>query len=85
MAPKTNELSRRANRCSLSPGERAGVRASVKLTSLFSPDIRRFHRPGVIRQLVWRAGLQLAEDSIQDSLFVLAQSRVPETKFLDAH
>ena len=100
MTRRTSMLSRDADWPTLSSGERAGVRASqttnfisstgaarasVKLTSLFSSYIQRFHRPGVVRQWMRRAGLQLTEDRVADGLFVPAQPRVPEAKFLDAH
>ena len=100
IAMVTNEFSSDATSLTLSPGERAGVRAvqitnlispastlrtSVKLTSLLFSFIQRLHRFGIIRQWMRRTGLQLAEDRVPNSLLVPPQVRVPKAQFLDAH
>ena len=65
---------------SLSPGERAGVRASVPL--IFFP--LRTHRLRVTRQRPRRARLQLPEDRIANYLSVAPELRVPKPQDLDA-
>src|SRR5205823_3123342 len=65
---------------SLSPGERAGVRASVPL--IFFPP--RTHRLCVTRQRPRRARLQLPEDRIANRLSVAPELRVPKPQDLDA-
>ena len=65
---------------SLSPGKRAGVRASVPL--IFFPP--RTHRLCVTRQRPRRARLQLPEDRIANYLSVAPELRVPKPQDLDA-
>ena len=82
----------RAESYSLSPGERARVRASVKTN--FSPSANTTpltflfpHNPGprVSRQRTRRAFLQRIENHIPNKLLLSSQLPIPETKFLDAH
>ncbi|GEM_PF-2471271 len=77
----TVELLNVRDNCFLSPGERAGVRASVTLTLLSSDN----PRPRVVRQRVRRAFLQRVENHVSNELFLPPQLPVPETQFLDAH
>ena len=74
---------RDGERFSLSPGERAGVRASVPLTFLVFRN-RRHHRSCVIRQAMRSAQLQFVKDRIAYRLLVSTQARVPKAKLLDA-
>ena len=80
-ARETSELSERTDSCSLSPGERARVRASVNLTFL-SPH---YPRPRVSRQRMRRTRLQFAENRVSNRLLVATQSRIPEAQLLDSH
>ncbi len=69
-------------RFSLSPGERAGVRASVPLSALVSFN-RRHHWPRVIRQRMRCAQLQFVKDGVAYRLLVSPQVGVPKAKLLD--
>src|SRR5436189_254810 len=73
-AREAAEFYESAGSCSLAPGERARVRASVPLT--FLPDTQRRHRPRVSGQWMLRARLQLAEDRVPNRLLVPTQSRI---------
>ncbi len=81
----TVELSKSPDSCSLSPGERVRVRASVPLTFLLRSNIRRSHRPRVFRQRMWRPLLKRMEDHITNKLLLSPQLPIPEAKLLDAH
>ena len=81
MARVTTEFSEGADSCSLSPGERVRVRASVPLTFLFPHN----SRPRVSRQRMRRPRLQRVENHIANELFLPSQLPVPETNFLNAH
>ena len=84
-ARATSELHEMPGCHSLSPGERARVRASVPLTSLFLSHTQRSHRPGVIRQRMRRSRLQLVEDRVANRLLFPTQVRIPKAKFFDPH
>ena len=82
-AVETIELPESANGCSLAPGERVRVRASVPLTVL--SRTRWYHRSRVIGQRMRRTRLQFAEDGVPNDLVLTPQPRIPEAKLLDAH
>jgi hypothetical protein len=79
------ESSETCDRCSLSSGERVRVRASVPLNCLFYSNVRRRHRPRVIRQRMRSAFLKRIENRVTNKLLLASQLPVPETKLLDAH
>ena len=78
---ETVKLSERADSCSLSPGERVRVRASVPLTFLLSHN----SRPRISRQRMRRTRLQRVENHIANELLLPSQLPVPETNLFDAH
>ena len=92
-ARESSEFPERADSHSLSPGERARVRASVKtnfssssttsrpLTFLFSHN----PCPCVSRQRMRRAFLQSVENYIANELLLAPQLPIPEPKFLNSH
>jgi len=82
-----SKLSGDADSCSLSSGERAGVRACVnfpKLTFLLTQILRR-NSSGIIRQWMRRTFLQLAKNRVANGLLFAPQVRIPKAKFLNAH
>jgi len=74
------EPSSTARKLPLSPGERAGVRASVLLTFLRAND----PRASISRQGVRRPLLQRVENRIANGLAFATQSPIPETQFPDS-
>jgi len=94
-ATKAIDFSTTARRFSLSPGERAGVRASLPLTfprvhyTLWASVRLTFGGtdypgPSISGQGVWRPLLQSVENCIPHGLALAAQPRVPKTQFLDS-
>ena len=79
-ANKAFELSDASGDLPLSPGERAGVRASASVISLGPHHTR----PRVVWQGMRRSLLQCIEYGIADCLWLAPQLRVPETQFLDS-
>ena len=73
--------SKSCDRCSLSPGERVRVRASVPLTFLFPHHTS----PHVFRQRVRCACLKRIENHISNKLLLLPQLIIPEPNLLNAH
>ncbi len=75
----TQEYNKCATTFTLSPGERAGVRAShFSQKSLFS------HTPSIFRQRMRRSFLQRVKNRVPNALPISTQRRVPEAQFPDA-
>ena len=71
--------------CSLSPGERVRVRASVPLTSLLRSHVGCHYRSRVVRQRMRGACLQRVKNHVTDELLLSLQLPIPETNLFDAH
>lgn len=77
----THDRLMRRNRCSLSPGERARVRASVPLTFLFPNN----SGSSVSRQRMRSTLLQRIKNYVPNELLFSSQLPIPEAKLLDSH